>query len=173
MSEQRTIPQTVVRFMIFGTPAPGGSKTTALVRDAAGNPIMLPTKNGKRRPMTRTYDDAKGNAKWKRVVRDAAVASKLFPQPLTGPLRVSFTFFLERPKAHHEAGDRSRPVRAKYSDAIPVVRPDALKLARSTEDALTGIAWRDDSQAFHVSSLKQYVRGDEWTGCLVEIGGPL
>jgi Holliday junction resolvase RusA-like endonuclease len=28
----------------------------------------------------------------------------------------------------------------------PVARPDALKLARAAEDALTGIVWADDAQ---------------------------
>ena len=38
-------------------------------------------------------------------------------------------------------------------------KPDVLKLARSTEDALTGLIWMDDAQVWEMQILKRYSEG--------------
>lgn len=60
-------------------------------------------------------------------------------------------FFLPRPKGHFgvHGVKRSAP---KY----PTVRPDATKLMRPLEDALTGIVWKDDSRIVEQVVRKSY-----------------
>ena len=46
------------------------------------------------------------------------------------------------------------------------VRPDVLKLSRSTEDALTGICWQDDSANCVLTASKLY---SDRPGCQITI----
>lgn len=160
------------RLFILGMPRPGGSKTPNVVRKH-GEIVMVPTKSGGTRPLITMRDDAKGNAEWKRLVKKGAKRSGLFAEPHTGPLRVHFTFYMPRPKSHYVGGDPARGIKPRFALAEHIVRPDAIKLARSTEDALTGVAWRDDAQSFQVMTHKRYVREGEEPGVLVEIMGPM
>ena len=48
-------------------------------------------------------------------------------------------------------------------------KPDALKLARSTEDALTGIVWADDAQTAVLEISKRYADAGEPCGCQIVI----
>jgi Holliday junction resolvase RusA-like endonuclease len=45
-----------------------------------------------------------------------------------------------------------KPNAPKY----PTTRPDALKLARAAEDALTGIIWTDDAVTVDLTIKKRY-----------------
>ena len=71
---------------------------------------------------------------------------------MEGPLRLSITFGLPRPKGHYG----KKGIRAS-APAFPATRPDATKLLRCTEDALTesGI-WRDDAQVVEQHAFKVY-----------------
>lgn len=167
-------PSNVIRLFIPGIPRPGGSKTATLIRRKDGSPVMVPTAGGKTRPLITVRDDAKGNADWKATVKFGASQSGLFGDgPLTGALRVSFTFYMPRPKNHYRGGDLDKGLKPNSIEIQHTKKPDALKLARSTEDALTGVAWIDDCQTFEVVSRKKYVRAGEQPGVLIEICGPL
>ena len=137
----------VLSFFVAGTPAPGGSKK-AFVR--GGRAVVV--------------DDAKNNASWRERV--AAVASGHHRGPLLdAPLAVTFVFFTLRPRGHYGGGRnaaRLKPSAPRY----PTTKPDALKLARSTEDALSGVVWRDDSTTVDLVVRKRY--GDR-PGCQVTI----
>jgi hypothetical protein len=63
---------------------------------------------------------------------------------MTGPFSVTMTFQRRRPQAHFGTGRNSGELKAT-APAFPSSRPDVLKLARATEDALTGIVWNDDA----------------------------
>lgn len=118
-------------FFVPGIPAPGGSK------------------KGFYNPKTRRVvivDDAKRNKDWRASV--AMAASRAFDRPETCALAVRVSFQMPRPKGHFRADGSVKPKAPRY----PTTRPDATKLWRSTEDALKGIAWLDDSQV-----VKQYV----------------
>ena len=133
----------IVQFFVPGVPAPGGSKRAFIV---AGRAVVT--------------DDAKHNKPWRASV--AAAAYDAYHGPiLDQPLVVSFTFILVRPRGHY--GKRGvRPSAPKY----PATKPDVLKLARSTEDALTGILWRDDSRTVALIARKVY---GEQAGCWVSV----
>lgn len=63
-------------------------------------------------------------------------------EPLTGPVRVTLRFGLERP--------------ATVKRERPCVKPDLDKLIRAVLDALTGIAFRDDGQVTAITATKSY-----------------
>ena len=70
------------------------------------------------------------------------------------PLRVAMLFELPRPR-------RAKPV--------PCGRPDVSNLAKAVEDALDGLAWRDDAQIVTLSASK--VWGDPPGRTIVTIMG--
>jgi Holliday junction resolvase RusA-like endonuclease len=118
--------------------------------------------------------DTSGTAgyRWRMAVREAALAAleeepeslPLFP---TEPLKVTMAFRFERPKGHYNKHGGLRNSAPYYH----IVRPDALKLARAVEDALTGIVWRDDSQIVFENLMKTYIDAESgwYPGVKVEV----
>jgi Holliday junction resolvase RusA-like endonuclease len=142
-----------LRITVYGKPQPAGSKRAFAVRKAG-----VPT--GRIAVM-----DANENAKpWQAEVRAAAMEAMTtgrwaegpyIQPPLRCPVNVSMTFYARRPKGHFGTG-RNEEVLKDSSPPFPVGRPDALKLARGTEDALTGIVWHDDAQVVDLDVHKRY-----------------
>lgn len=127
----------VIRFFVAGTPAPGGSKK-AYVR--GGRAVLV--------------DDAKNNASWRERV--ASEASRAYAGPLLDdPLDVIFLFFEIRPRGHYGTGKNARRLKPS-APAYPAKKPDVLKLGRSTEDALSGVLWTDDSRTVDLLLRKRY-----------------
>lgn len=69
-----------------------------------------------------------------------------------GPLEVHFIFRMPRLKSHYRTNGELK----QNAPSAPIVRPDALKLARCAEDALTGVCWHDDSQIVVERLVKLY-----------------
>lgn len=177
----RQEPACLFTMFVAGEPAPGGSKT-ALPIPMRRRPCGCPQYLHKGKRLVLRYVDAggsrknkttgkvsvgKGNHDWKKLVARAATA-RMESEPFTGPLRVVLTFYARRPMGHHVAGDRSRPLKLD-APARPTTKPDVLKLARSTEDALSKIVWVDDAQNVELVARKFYAAASEPTGCLVEV----
>ncbi len=101
--------------------------------------------------------DMADNKSWK---RSCAVYARQAYQgaPLTGPLKIQCEFHLMRPKFHYGTGRNAAMLKDSAPD-FPTARPDATKLFRSTEDALTGILWVDDAQIVLQVVSKRY--GDQ------------
>lgn len=131
-----------------GIPAPGGSKR-GFFNKKTGRVIIT--------------DDNKKSKPWMACVSEAA--SQKCSTMLDGPLRVRFDFVFPRPKGHYRTGKNAGQLKAD-APPYPIVKPDATKVTRSTEDALKGIAWRDDSQIVTQAATKRY--GDQ-AGCLIRI----
>lgn len=74
---------------------------------------------------------------------------------LTGPLKLKLVFLLSRPKGHYRTGQYEGLLRLG-AQAYPIAKPDLTKLTRATEDALTGIVWKDDSQVVSQETSKIY-----------------
>ena len=75
--------------------------------------------------------------------------------PVDGPVSIDIEFVMPRPKNHFRTGKFSLVLK----DGAPVYHtkaPDLDKLIRCVLDALTGVAWHDDSQVWHENSAKQY-----------------
>ena len=126
-------------FWVPGIPKPGGSKRVFLNRKT-GKPIV-------------TDAAGKGNKEWRAQV--AYMASKVFLTPMLGPLELTIDFRFLRPLGHYGSGKNLGLVKVS-APPFPEVRPDLTKLIRSTEDALTGIAWRDDAQVVRQHVNKDY-----------------
>jgi len=135
----------VLRFFVPGIPRPGGSKKGFY--------------NAKMRRVIIT-EDCKKNKDWRASV--ALCASEACKSPLQGPLKFTFRFLLPRPKGHF--GKRGLLASApKY----PTTKPDGSKLARGTEDSLTGIVWRDDAQVVRQTVSKDYTL--DTPGCWITV----
>jgi len=129
--------QLIVCFEVLGLPQPAGSKR-AFVR--AGRAVVV--------------DDNPASRGWKQHVQSAA-REAYAGAPLTGPLAVRVVFLLPRPAGHYGTGRNAGTVRAS-APVAPAVKPDALKLARAVEDALTGVVYRDDAQTVDLHVVKRY-----------------
>lgn len=145
----------VLSFFAAGVPAPGGSKKS-FVSASTGKMVVL--------------DTCKRNKPWRQVVAGAARETLVVEGlrfPLTAPLGVSFAFTFPRPRLHHGRGRLACRVKLS-APSYPAVRPDLTKIVRSTEDALTSIVWKDDSQIVRQWASKDYgpvpgVRVTVWT----------
>lgn len=120
----------VLALIAHGTPGPQGSKTGYNV----GGRVVMRESSKKVKP-------------WRSDVRDAA--ERAIPHdwiPIDGPVAVDMVFTLRKPT--------SAPKRRR---TWPDRTPDLSKLARSTEDALTGLVWADDARIVEYRTLaKRY-----------------
>lgn len=118
-------------FTVFGKAEPKGS-TRAFLPKGWTRPIV-------------TTDNPKSKG-WQQLVAEAASrALEGRGQMFLGPVRLTCVFYMRRPKSLPRT--RVTPM---------VKKPDVSKLARSTEDALTGVVWRDDSQVTDLQVTKLY-----------------
>lgn len=128
----------VLEIRVYGTPAPQGSKRHV------GNGVMVES-SAKVKP-------------WREAVKAAAL--DLLPgQAETGPVGVTVTFFLARPKGHWLPANSRRDVPALRPDAPrwPSTKPDLDKLIRSTLDAIKDAGvYADDSQVVNITASKIY-----------------
>lgn len=157
-----------ITITVHGVPGPQGSKTpTGKYR---------PTKNGGRAPILK---ESSAKVKpWRQDVKAAAllVMDGGRVQPLDGPLAVSMIFTMREQPASKPtwwpAGERwSKSLRWR-----PASTPDLSKLARSTEDALTGVVWKDDARVVEYVRLAKHYAGDGSTdvlphgsGCVIRV----
>ena len=116
-----------IAFTVLGSPATKGS-TVSFIGD-----------NGK--IVTRT--DSTGLSSWTQAVGWAARAARVRVVPRPGAVRVSVRFESVKPPS---ASGRVHPT----------VKPDIDKTLRALLDALTGVAYEDDSQVVEVAASKVY-----------------
>lgn len=121
------------RMTVFGHPATAGSKAAFVYKDK---------KSGKHRAAMAPA--SKKTKPWMELVAATAKA-QYSGNLLTGPLNYTMYFHFKRPKSHYGTGRNACMLKASAPDHH-IQKPDAMKLARAVEDALTGIVWKDDSQ---------------------------
>lgn len=131
-----------VKFTVYGRPEPRGSKRAFIVNGRA-----------------RITDANKRSAGWMQEVAKAAIFAVQeagMQQPaFTGPVTLHLHFELVRPKSHF----RSNGELKTNAPIWHASKPDATKLTRAVEDAMTGILWRDDSQVTRQEVVKVYGSG--------------
>lgn len=134
--------RTTISFTVYGKPQTAGSKRA----------FVIPGTN--RASVT---DDNPKSRDWKNAVRSAAIeyCGGHVLDLLDGPLHVTFTFFLLRPKGQFGSGRNASQVKAS-APQYPATKPDVLKLSRAVEDALTGVLWRDDAQIVQEVLAKRF-----------------
>jgi len=106
---------------------------------------------------------------WRQDVAKAALEAmreQAEGQLLDGPLELVLTFHMPRPKSHYRSGGR---ILKETSPKWHVHKPDATKLIRAVEDAMTGIVWHDDSQVAVQHVVKCYCEERQLCGCSVVV----
>lgn len=137
---------TELSFMVYGTPAPQGSKRSL------GNGVMV--------------ESSKALQPWRDAVTAAAVEATRDLQDWPAPqaVAVQVTFFFRRPKSHYRTGKNSHLLR----DSAPYwhfTKPDVDKLERSSFDALVAAGLMlDDSRIVCSLASKAYAEQGEPTG---------
>lgn len=129
-------------FTVHGRPAPQGSKK-----------VVGGRKNGK----AILVESSKGVKPWRQDVALYAFEAMRGKPLFTTAVVLEVTFLMARPAS-------ITPKKRMW----PCVAPDLSKLVRSTEDALKGIVWYDDSLVVETHSRKRY-SGDGRTGAIITI----
>ena len=95
---------------------------------------------------------------------------------LRGPVRMSAVFLFQRPANHYRSDGTLKPLSEALSSATSkeaplyhCVKPDWSKLQRSTEDALSGLAYEDDARIVGGGCDKRWCVGDERPGALITL----
>ena len=133
----------MVTFMVWGMPAPQGSKRFMGIKGGKG--VMT--------------ESSKKVLPWRQDVGLAAEEAMRGRELLSGALVLDIVFLLPRPAS---VSIKKRP--------HPSVKPDLSKLVRSTEDALTGKVWFDDAQICSLQVSKKY-SSDGRTGAEIRVFG--
>lgn len=137
--------------IVYGLPAPQGSKRHL------GNGVMV--------------ESSKKVKPWRQDVKHAAITAMELPDavlggvqlhrpPYCGPVAVSMVFTFDRPKGHYRTGRNAHLLR-DAAPPRPAGMPDLSKLIRSTEDALTGVVWKDDALVVEYVRLGKYYAGTD------------
>jgi Holliday junction resolvase RusA-like endonuclease len=135
-----------VEFFASGIPRPGGSKRAALIPKRGGG--FATAANG--RPIIGVREDCERNRDWRAVV--AHEAAVVCCGLLDGELSLCVDFVMQRPRAHYRRNGQLKTNAPKFH----TVKPDATKLTRALEDALTGIVWTDDARICDQRIRKPY-----------------
>ncbi|MFC8447575.1 RusA family crossover junction endodeoxyribonuclease [Kitasatospora sp. NPDC057223] len=128
---------------VHGVPAPQGSKRHV------GGGVMI--------------ESSKKVKPWRQDVKDAALtatAARPGWTPLDGPLAATIVFTVREQPASKPTWWTAGLPWSKGLRWRPASTPDLSKLLRSTEDALTGIVWRDDARVVDYARLAKYYAGD-------------
>jgi Holliday junction resolvase RusA-like endonuclease len=100
--------------------------------------------------------------------RVALAAQAVGASPMSGPLAVSATFVLARPRGHFGTGRNEGQLRAG-APVWPTTRPDIDKLERALLDALCGACYANDAQVVRSSMTKRYAGPREAPATVVAI----
>jgi len=111
---------------------------------------------------------------WRAMVAHAAIAAKV--PLLRGPVRITAVFLFQRPAGHYRKDGTLKPTNpalvsatGSESPLYHCVKPDASKLQRSTEDALSKLAYEDDARLASCVLEKSWCVGDERPGALITL----
>lgn len=128
----------IIELFVHGRAASAGSKT-GFINKKTGKIIMTPA--------------SKYTKPWVEAVKGEAIFRGYNGKfILENAIKLSIEFHIIRPKGHYKEDGTLK----KSARPYPTVQPDLTKLIRSTEDALTGLIWRDDSQVVKQETSKIY-----------------
>ncbi len=129
-----------ITFWVPGLPKPAGSKRGFVNRKTGGVIIT---------------DACKKTKPWQADVKAFAYEAMRGGPLLTCPLELVVTFKLSRPKHHYRTGKNANNLRPD-APPFPASAPDATKLVRAVEDAMTGVVWKDDALVVDQLVSKRY-----------------
>jgi len=142
----------MIAFHVHGLPIAQGSKR------------VVPTKQG---PRVIEGNEAKLRP-WRQEVANVAIEMMNGERPFSGPVAVRVNFYLPRPRGHFGTGRNEERLRDS-APVAPATKPDLDKLARALLDALTGVAFHDDSQVVSLTTSKLYADEEKHPGARVEV----
>jgi Holliday junction resolvase RusA-like endonuclease len=144
-------------------PRPQGSKV-AFKHRHTGNVVTV--ESGRDRVRT-----------WREAIKEATVRARLLAahDRLDGPVSVTVTFTLPRPKSHYRTGRNAHLLRDS-APRWPTSGADVDKLLRATLDALTAAGvWADDKQVVHATAWEvfptSYTDALDVPGAVIRIRG--
>jgi len=129
----------MLEFFAAGTPIPKGS-AKAFINKKTGAAIITQDNGDKQKP-------------WASII--SYTAQQAGARVQDGPMSILITLQMPRLKSHFGTCQNA----TKLKDGAPVhhtSKPDLDKLIRCVKDALTGVAWHDDSQVSKVGAIKIY-----------------
>ena len=138
------------KFFVAGVPVPKGS-AKAFMNKGMKHPVVV-------------QDNAEQQKPWASLIGYSAQWA-LVECVNAGAVQLDVTFHMPRPKSHYGTGKNSGAVKTT-APMHHTSKPDLDKLIRCVKDALTGIAWKDDSQVSVVNARKIY---SSRTGATIEI----
>lgn len=104
---------------------------------------------------------------WRDLIRHEAIQH--CKTPLDGPVIVEMVFWMPRPKSHFGTG-RNELVRKPSAPLHHLKPPDIDKLARAVLDALTYVAFNDDSQVVELVAAKTWAGSTAKAGVHIHLG---
>lgn len=159
----------MIRFFVPGRPYPGGSKVSGVAHRKASDGSYEPVRKPDGRLKTFTKDSSGENGiNWRRDVRAAAAQAMAGARPMDGPLALTITFVMARPKGHYGTGRNAGRLKSS-APRWPTTQPDTTKLLRSTEDAMIGIVFVDDSQIVRMPLIEKVFSEDGRMGAMIVV----
>ncbi len=134
----------LVELFVEGTPQTAGSKTPCLNRRTG----KLYTRESGSNASLQAKKDY-------RIELAARAQEQRVGALFSGALAILVVFVMRRPNGHFVASDRARGLKVGVP-ALHTARPDATKLLRAAEDALSGAIWKDDSNIAIQQVIKPY-----------------
>lgn len=141
---QRSPPKEI---FVPGIPVPKGS-ARAFFNKKLGRSFVVQTNAERQKP-------------WASMISLTAQEAGL--TPCSQGVSLILTFYMPRPKNHFRSNGSLKPVSESTEH---LKKPDLDKLIRCVLDALTGIAYLDDSQVLRIDALKCY---SSVSGCSIVI----
>ncbi len=144
----------MIALEVRGVPASKGSGRAMMI---GGQARHVPSGSSANQRALRAWDNA---------IKAACRANGPATPISDTPLAVSMSFRFARPRGHYGTGrnaDKLKP----GAPLRPTTKPDADKIARSTLDSLTGLAFDDDSRVVELSVKKWYARNAEEVGASI------
>lgn len=126
---------TCFSFSVIGKPVPQGSKRHL------GNGVIVDQAEKRLKP-------------WRSLIYETALNARPDDWRLDGAYAVYYAFFYKRPASHLRKNGDLKPSAPPY--CISRSAGDLEKTCRSVSDALTYIAFNDDSQIVQLTATKQY-----------------
>ena len=84
-----------------------------------------------------------------------SICQEQVKEVLTGPLWVTITFYIRRPKGHYGTGKNAGVLKPNAPE-YPTPRPDLDNYVKFYFDVLNEVAWEDDAQVCILSARKLY-----------------
>lgn len=146
---QTKLKERPIKFFVPGVPKPAGSKK------AFRNP-----KTGK----VVVVDACDASRDWKTTVSQYALAARGTKDIIRNqPIRLEIAFDMPRTRDHFRSNGRVKDNAPTWH----IKTPDATKLLRCVEDALTNVLWDDDSRVVYQVVTKAY---GESPGAEISVG---